>query len=303
MTRLFPRPLAALLGALLLLGAAQQQAVAQQSEAARPPAQAAASMAPVPPPLRGTWFTGGCAAPEAMLHVTARSVARLPASGPARLIRFGESRTLDGWSMGTGRGAEAPRVLLRGDAARLETALPDSKLRDDRLPGDTPVRVWHRCPAPPPAFAALHGEGIAFLGTLEVLEAACGAPDGSAAGCIAALVSEGDVSGDGLLSVVAVSRIERGMTWVMAAAEEAGPEGVVAASAGGMLGGVATARFAMESLDYDGDGKLSARELAQDRAAFPRGSGSEAGRPLRLEGVQEGIALMRGLMEGVLLGP
>lgn len=297
MTRLFPRLRAVLPGLLLLLAAlpAGAQPV--------PPALAPPTMAAVPPPLRGTWFTGGCEAPEAMLHVTARAVARLSANGPARLIRFSEGRMLEGWSVGTGRGAEAPRVLLRGNAAALETALPDNKLRDDRLPGDTPVRSWHRCPAPPPAYAALHGEGIAFLGTLEVLEAACGTPGGSMAGCIAAVVSEGDVSGDSLLSVAEIARLVRGMAWVMAAAEDAGPEGVVAAGAGGVLGGVAAARFAMESLDYDGDGKLSARELAQDRAAFPRGSGAEAGRPLRLEGVQEGAALVRGLMEGLLLGP
>ncbi|MFC7610345.1 hypothetical protein [Teichococcus aestuarii] len=125
----------------LLPGAAK----AQPQPAAPPPPLAA-----VPPALRGPWFAGGCASPTAMLHVTARAVARLPADGPARLIRFAESRAQAGWTVGTGRGAEAPRILLRGDATALQTAEPDAKLRDDRLPGDTPLAAWSRCAAPPP---------------------------------------------------------------------------------------------------------------------------------------------------------
>ncbi|HWX48871.1 MAG TPA: hypothetical protein VNZ61_12505 [Roseomonas sp.] len=280
-----------LLAALLPLAAAQTQA-----QAPAPPAE----ILPIPAPLRGAWFAGDCAAPEAMLQLTARAAARMPADGPARLIRFSEARALDGWHMGTGRGAEAPRVLLRGDAARLESAEPDAKLRDDQLPGGTPVQAWHRCPAPPPGFAALHGEGLAFLSSLEGLEAACGAPGATVAGCVTKVIAEGDVSGDRLLSVAEIARLVRGMTWMLAAAEEARPESVAAAGGGGVLAGVATARFAMESLDYDGDGKLSAAELGQDRAAFPPSGGSEAGRPLRLEGVQEGVNLLRSLLEGVL---
>jgi hypothetical protein len=285
----------------------------------------------VPAALRGAWFAGECAAPQAMLQVTTRAVARLPADGPARLIRFGETRrqasgspapaaqapaaqapggqapgvpagAAQEWHVGIGRGAEAPRILLRGDATALQTAEPDAKLRDDRLPGDTPIAAWRRCPTPPPAFAGLHGEGLAFLGSLEVLEAACGGAAASPAGCVAALVGEGDVSGDRLLSVAEIARLVRGLTWVLAAAEDAAPEGVMAAGGGGLLAGVAIGRFAMESLDYDGDGKLSVAELGQDRAGFARALGSEAGRPLRLEGVQEGITLLRTLLDSTLLG-
>ncbi|MDJ0388521.1 hypothetical protein QMO56_10395 [Roseomonas sp. E05] len=285
--------LSGLLAALLPLGSALAQG----------PASAPAEMPPIPTPLRGAWFAGECTAPTAMLQLTARALARLPADGPARLIRFAEARPLGGWHMGTGRGAEAPRVLLRGDAGTLDTAEPDAKLRDDQLPGDTPVQGWHRCPVPPPSFAALHGEGLAFLSSLEVLEATCGAPGASVGDCVGAVVTEGDISGDRLLSVAEIARMVRGMTWVLAAADDAGPENVAAAGGGGVLAGVALARFAMESLDYDGDGKLSAAELGQDRAAFPRAGGSAEGRPLRLEGVQEGVNLLRSLLDGVLFGP
>ncbi|MFB9971378.1 hypothetical protein ACFFMP_15775 [Pseudoroseomonas cervicalis] len=267
------------------------------------PAAAPAPLLPVPAALRGARFSGECASPRAMLQVTARAVARLPADGPARLIRFAETRRQQEWHVGTGRGAEAPRILLRGDANALETAEPDAKLRDDRLPGETPLQSWRRCPGPPLSFAALHGEGLAFLGALEGLEAACGAPGASTAQCVAALVAAGDVSGDGLLSVAEIARLVRGLTWVLAAAEDASPENVLAAGGGGLLAGVAIARFAMESLDYDGDGKLSAAELGQDRAGFTRALGAEAGRPLRLEGVQEGVTVLRSLLDTLLLAP
>ncbi|MXP62371.1 hypothetical protein E0493_03260 [Roseomonas sp. M0104] len=287
-------PLSGLLAVLLPLGSALAQVPAQGAAAAP------AEMPPIAAPLRGAWFAGECIAPTAMLQLTARAVARLPADGPARLIRFAEARPLEGWHMGTGRGAEAPRVLLRGDAGKLETAEPDAKLRDDQLPGATPVQAWHRCPAPPPSFAALHGEGLAFLASLEVLEAACGVPGANVGDCVKAVVAEGDISGDRLLSVAEIARLVRGMTWVLAAADDAGPENLAAAGGGGVLAGVALARFAMESLDYDGDGKLSAAELGQDRAAFPKAGGSENGRPLRLEGVQEGVNLLRSLIDGLL---
>ncbi|ONG45241.1 hypothetical protein BKE38_26700 [Pseudoroseomonas deserti] len=284
-------------------------ALAQPAAPAAPASAATAQPAllPVPPALRGAWFDGECTAPRAMLQVTARAVVRLPSDAPARLIRFGETRRQQAgaqtdWHVGIGRGAEAPRILLRGDGTALQTAEPDAKLRDDRLPGDTPLQSWHRCPSPPPAFAALHGEGLAFLGSLEVLEAACGGASASPAGCVAAIVQEGDVSGDKLLSVAEIARMVRGMTWVLAAAEDAAPEGVMAAGGGGLLAGVAIARFAMESLDYDGDGKLSAAELGQDRAVFARALGSEGGRPLRLEGVQEGVTLLRTLLDSTILG-
>ncbi|WP_198366297.1 hypothetical protein [Roseomonas sp. KE0001] len=286
----------------LLLGLCLAGLVPPQGARGQPAAPAAeAPPLATPAGLRGAWFAGDCAAPGAMLQVTARAVARLPADGPARLVRFTGMRQAEGWSIGTGRGAEAPRMMLRGDPASLESAEPDAKLRDDRLPGETPIRSWRRCPIPPPAFAARHGEGLAVLSSLEVLEAACGGPAASMAGCIAALMGEADVSGDRLLSPAEISRLVRGMAWVLAAAEDAAPEALVAAGGGGVIAGMAVARLTLESLDYDGDGKLSATELAQDRSSFSRATGSEAGRPLRLEGVQEGMSLMRSLLDSLLL--
>ena len=76
-------------------------------------AAAPAAAQGIPEPLRGTWAQGACATPTALLHVTARSVVRLPADGPAHLVRLRGLRPLGDWTLGTGAGAEAPRVLLR----------------------------------------------------------------------------------------------------------------------------------------------------------------------------------------------
>ncbi|WP_426959676.1 hypothetical protein [Muricoccus radiodurans] len=264
-------------------------------------AQPAPALTPTPTPeaavpeaLRGAWFRGGCESPAAMLALSARSAARVPAEGAARLLRFTEWRRQGEWSVTTARGAEAPRLMLRAAGDALETAEPSNKAREDRLPGDAPLTAWRRCPIPPAA-ALLHAEGIAFLGALEVLEAGCaeGVP-----ACAEALVRVGDVSGDRLVGPAEVARLLRGASWVLAVQAGSTPEGLGLVGGAGALGGVAAARLIVESLDYDGDGRLSARELAQDRATLLAG-GTAAGRPLALERIGEGVALLRGLYEGL----
>lgn len=251
----------------------------------------------IPEAQRGTWAAGDCAAPGALLHVTARSLARLPAEGGARLVRFRTLRLQDGWTIGTGGGAEAPRVMLRAAGAALETVEPDAKIRDDRLPGDAPVLRWTRCDGPPPNLALLHGEGLAFLGALERIEAACQA--GTAPDCLREVVAVGDVSGDGLLGVAEIARLLRGAAWALAAQEGAEPDALAAAAGLGGLAAIVAARLMVEGLDYDGDGRLSAAEMGQDRATFPTGAGAAAGRPVALDALADGAVLLRRLMEGL----
>lgn len=258
-------------------------------------AAAPAAAQGVPEALRGSWAEGDCAAPTAILHVTARSAARLPAEGEARLFRFRTMRMHGEWQVGSGGGAEAPRLMLRAAGDALDSAEPDAKTRDDRLPGGAPVTRWRRCAAPTPGFALLHGEGLAFLGTLERLEAACQGE--TARDCIAALVAEADVSGDGTLSVAELARLLRGAAWAMAAQDGAGQAGLAAAAGLGGVAALAAARLLVESLDYDGDGRLSAAELAQDRTRFPDATGSAAGQPTAIEALATGAGLLRGLMD------
>ena len=249
----------------------------------------------VPESLRGGWAAGSCIAPEALLHVTARGMVRLPVSGPARLVRFRALRDHEGWTLGTGDSAEAPRVMLRANGDVLEVAEPDAKLRDDRLPGPTPVTRWLRCQAGGVGLALLHGEGLAFLGTLERLEAVCQA--GPMPICIGGLVAEADVSGDGLLGVAEVARLLRGAAWALAVQQGSEAEAIAAAGALGSITALAAARLVVDSLDYDGDGRLSPAELAQDRLVFPANGGSPDGRPGTIEALAEGAGLLRNLIE------
>ncbi|MCR0985646.1 EF-hand domain-containing protein [Roseomonas populi] len=264
---------------------------------------ARAQEAPVATALRGAWFQGECVAPTAMLALSARGAARIPAGEAGRLLRFTEAQTLpSGWTVATARGPEAPRLMLRAAGNGLETAEPNNKTRDDRLPGDAPVAAWHRCPATPLSFAA-QAEGVAFLGAIEVLEAACGPGTGGVADCGAALIRVGDVSGDNLLGPAELARLFRGASWLLSLQAEVSPDLSGLASAAGTLGAVAGARLMVESLDYDGDGRLSVRELVQDRAVLAPGGpngGDARGRPLALERLSEGVALMRGIVEGLL---
>jgi hypothetical protein len=253
----------------------------------------------VPEPLRGAWFAGDCADPQAMLVLTARAAARVEVEAPARLFRFTAQRQAAGYAVGTATGAEAPRLMFRAAPEGLETIEPDPKLRDDRLPGATQPEVWRRCPAPPPALAALHGEGIAFLAALEHLEAACGS--GTPGACGEAIIRQGDVSGDGRLTPAELARLARGAAWVVAVQEGATQDALAGAVGAGALGGILAARALVESLDYDGDGRISLAELLQDRgAAFGSATGTAEGRPLRTDGLTEGAGMLRGLLEGLL---
>jgi hypothetical protein len=269
---------------------------------AHPGAAAAQGVgAGVPEPLRGAWFAGDCADPQAMLVLTARAAARVEAEAPARLFRFTGLRQAAGYAVGTATGAEAPRLMFRAAPEGLETIEPDPKLRDDRLPGDAQPEVWRRCPAPPPALAALHGEGIAFLAALEHLEAACGS--GTPGACGEAIIRQGDVSGDQRLAPAELARLARGAAWVVAVQEGATQDSLAGAVGAGALGGIVAARALVESLDYDGDGRISLAELLQDRGnAFGSAMGTAEGRPLRTDGLTEGAGMLRGLIEGLLGG-
>ncbi|MBP0464172.1 hypothetical protein J5Y09_09635 [Roseomonas sp. PWR1] len=249
----------------------------------------------VPEPLRGAWVRGACAAPEAVLQVSARGALRLPAEGAARLLRFRTLRVQEGWTIGTGGGAEAPRIMLRAAGDALETAEPDAKLRDDRLPGETELLRWTRCATPPASLLLLHGEGLAFLATLERLEGACQGAGTEA--CIAALVAEGDVSGDRLLGVAEIARLLRGAAWALAALQDSPPEGLAVAAGLGGVAAAAAARLLVESLDFDGDGRLSAAELGRDRTAWPAATGGGEGRPVAIEALSEGAGMLRALIE------
>jgi hypothetical protein len=253
----------------------------------------------VPEALRGAWFAGDCADPQAMLVLTGRAAARVEADAPARLFRFTTQRDAAGYMIGTAGGSEAPRLMFRAAPDGLQTITPDPKTRDDRLPGEAAPESWRRCDAPPAPLAALHGEGIAFLAALEQLEAACGR--GTPGTCAEAILRLGDVSGDARLAPAELARLARGAAWVVAVQEGATQDVLASAVGAGALGGILAARLLVESLDYDADGRISLAELLQDRGpGFARAPGTAEGRPLRLDGVTEGAGMLRGLLDGLL---
>ena len=203
----------------------------------------------VPEALRGAWFAGDCADPTAMLVLTGRAAARIEAEAPASLFRFFEMREAAGYTLGVGTGAEAPRLMFRPAAEGLETIEPEAKTRDDRLPGEARPEVWRRCAAPAVALAALHGAGVAVLGALEHLEVGCGIGGGPAApgACVAAIMRQADVSGDGRLSPAELARLVRGAAWVVAVQEGATQDVLAGAVGAGALGGILAARLLVES--------------------------------------------------------
>ncbi len=235
-------------------------------------------------PLRGAWFQGDCSAPRAMLHVTARSAAQVPAEGAARLQRFARIRAVGDWTILQPAGADAPRTALRAAAGgALELTEPEAKTRDDRLPGGAPVQRWQRCASVPPAIAARHGEGVAMLGGLEALEAGCA----TAANCTVALLRIGDVSRDGLLSTAELARVLRGLLWVQAVQDGADATTLGHDAAGRAL---MSARAIVAGHDYDNDGKLSPTELAQDGIAFGAATGTAEGSPAAIATLLPGFA-------------
>ena len=56
----------------------------------------------VPEALRGTWAAGSCAAPTALLHVTARSVARLPAETRRPVLDLNRPAAVADWLLDQG---------------------------------------------------------------------------------------------------------------------------------------------------------------------------------------------------------
>ena len=112
-------------------------------------------------------------------------------------------------------------------------------------------------------------------------------------------MAQADVSGDGRLSPAELARLARGAAWLVAVQEGMTAENLPGALAAGALAGQLAARLAVEGLDYDGDGRLSPSELAQDRAGFGTVHGNAEGRPLHGEAAGAGLEALRGLLSGL----
>ncbi|MCC7281548.1 MAG: hypothetical protein IT556_04140 [Acetobacteraceae bacterium] len=226
-----------------------------------------------PEALRGTWALGECSAPAVLLQVNARGIARLPETGEQRYTRLLRFAQAGDWVVGIGEGEHAPRLMLRGRDGGLDLAEPPAKLLDSELPGaGTPVASFRRCTTLGGALASLHGEGIALAAALDGLEAACDGELGNSDGCTAALMGFADVGKDGKLGTAELARLVRAVTWLVLTGEGV-PLEVLAAGVGASGGvGVAVAWLLVANYDYDGDGRLSPAEMAQDRGPWSGGT-------------------------------
>ena len=277
---------------------------------AAPAAAQAPTQAPaIPAAAQGLWANGACADPAALLFVTGRYWALLPKEGTQELWRIERTQPAGGFTLAVADDPDQTRLLLRADGPRLETRTPRPKQTDDQLPGDAPATSWARCPALPAHLAALHGEGLSFLGALETIEAACAG--GETAPCIAALFAWADVTRDGVLAPAELARLVRAATHMamLATGTEVGE--LAAAVGGAAIGGIAAAYALLASFDYDASGTLSQAELLQDRAPMPGLSGpaappgpAVAGPPLGGAALAGQLGALRALIDqlGPMLG-
>jgi hypothetical protein len=241
-------------------------------------APAAAQDAGLPEPMQGLWVAGECAAPEAMLFATHRGWAMLPTGGTQRMWRIARTGAVgDGYTLLVGDDEEQTRLLLRAAPSGIEVREPPEKLADADLPGDAPATSFRRCGAIPAALALLHGEGLAFLGALDRIEAACA--HGDTAACIDAVWAWADVSGDGTLTAAEVSRLARGVAYAAMLSQGTEAEELAAALGAGALGGVAVGWALIASFDYDGSASLSKAEVMQDRFPPPGLAGAVVAAP------------------------
>jgi hypothetical protein len=259
---------------------------------AQAPAQTPAQPAAIPAAAQGLWASGACADPAALLFVTERYWALLPKEGTQELWRSSARLRCRRLHPCHRRRSGTDTASVRADGSRLETRTPGPKQTDDQLPQNAPATQWARCPALPPALAALHGEGLSFLGALDGIEAACSG--GDTAACLGAVFAWADVTRDGVLSVAEIARLVRGATHMAMLATGAELSDLAAALGVAALGGLAAAHALLASLDFDGSGTLSQAELLQDRSPVPGLSGPAAPPGAAAAGPPLGAAALAG---------
>lgn len=270
----------------LVLGAALTLA-ASPALAQAPAAQGGT----IPQAAQGLWANGQCTDPGALLFLTGRYWALLPQQGPQELWRVARTGEGGGFTLAVADDADQTRLIMRAQGAQLETRTPGPKQPDDVIPGDAPATQWVRCPAISGGLAALHGEGLSFLGALDGFEAACA---GDAAACMTAIFAWADVTRDGVLSPAELARLVRGATHMAMLATGAELDQLATALGAGALGGIVAAQLFIQSYDYDGSGSLSQAEMLQDRAPMPGIAGPAAPPATAVAGPPLGGAALAG---------
>ena len=127
------------------------------------------------------------------------------------------------------------------------------------------IYEYELCPELPPAISALHGEAVAFFESTDEIGTACA--EGRER-CIEALLGFADTAGTGGLNEADLSRLIR-IAAYYGAIDAAGGAASVSELATSQAIAIAVAPIAanlvVRGFDYDGDGQLSAAEIATDR--------------------------------------
>ena len=129
------------------------------------------------------------------------------------------------------------------------------------------------CAALPVGFSVMFAESITVFRELDELEAGCLSEETSAAGCIALVFELVDLSEDGVFSKAELSRAVRAASFFVSywanvedsqnpfvPVEKLSTAWLLASALGPFV-----ATNLIDSYDFDGDGRLSLKELLQDR--------------------------------------
>jgi hypothetical protein len=223
----------------------------------------------MPEQYRGIWASPNCAGADSLSIYTAGDTF-YSGDGHVGLLPVAALESVGSYDRITvGRFADQVSVyyLQRAEGGELTEIHAPGDVSADALAEDDWWRVtFERCDAVPAQFTLYYGEILSWIEALPSLRAGCAV--GSEAGCLEAVWSLGDVSGDGLLSLAELSRILRILTQAAAIAHEDGvaTEELGMATLGTVLAAPLVGHLVLASLDYDDDGHLSPEELLQDRA-------------------------------------
>ena len=137
-----------------------------------------------------------------------------------------------------------------------------------------PLEGLRRCDAPPVFFSFMFAEAITAFKRIDEVEARCAGGKVVAARCVALVFGLIDVSGDGVFSRAELARALRAASFFVGyelAAKElqnafVPMEKLSIAWLAASLLGPSAAENLIDSYDFDGDGRLSLKELLQDRS-------------------------------------
>ena len=217
---------------------------------------------PVPDRATGIWSIAGCGGDGLTVLVDNNAALMFETGGEQTNVAMARAEWL------------VDSVVLTTEGEVGELVLP-------------PLDGLRRCSVLPGGFSLMFAESVAMLRQFDEIETRCTGEEMAAAQCVALAFEFTDVSEDGVFSRAELSRIVRAASFFIGYSinvKETQDSYVpleklsVAWFAASVLGPLVASNL-IDSYDFDGDGRLSLKELLQDRSP-------EQG----IEGVAAGLA-------------